>query len=233
MGSAGDIPDPDAIDRPADASPDFFEEEEQIEDGQVKDPLILWNTFFYHFNDKLYFYVLKPVAEGYGAAVPGVVRSWIRNFFQNLMTPVRLTSCLLQGKLDAAGGEIARFCLNTTVGILGFGDPARKYPGMNPSKEDLGQTLGSYGISEGFYIVWPIIGPSTLRDSVGMLGDRFLNPLSYVEPIETSIGIQSYERVNTTSFQIGDYESFKAAALDPYIALRDAYLQHRKKMTEE
>jgi len=212
---------------------DLFEEEMNAEIRQPTDPLIVWNKLVYHFNDRLYFYLLKPVAEGYGAVVPGLIRLRIRNFFHNLMTPVRLTSCILQGKLDAAGGEIARFCLNSTVGILGFGDPARKYPGMNASKEDLGQTLGAYGIPEGFYIVWPFIGPSTLRDSVGMLGDRLLNPLSYVEPIEASIGIQAYERVNTTSFQIGEYEGFKEAALDPYVALRDAYLQYRKKMIKE
>jgi phospholipid-binding lipoprotein MlaA len=114
------------------------------------------------------------------------------------------------------------------VGVLGFGNPAKKYPELNPSEEDLGQTLGAYGIGNGLYIVWPILGPSTLRDSVGLVGDLLLNPVSYVEPTEAAIGITGYETVNDTSFKIGDYESLKKAAINPYEALRDAYIQHRK-----
>jgi len=104
---------------------------------------------------------------------------------------------------------------------------------LNPGEEDLGQTLGSYGIGNGFYIVWPILGPSTLRDSMGMVGDWFLNPVSYVEPTETYLEIRAVETVNETSFKIGDYESLKEAAIDPYVALRNAYIQHRKKKVEE
>ncbi|GAJ08020.1 unnamed protein product, partial [marine sediment metagenome] len=119
------------------------------------------------------------------------------------------------------------------VGVLGFGDPAERWDELNTSEEDLGQTLGTYGIGHGFYIVWPFLGPSTLRDSIGMIGDSFLDPVSYVSPTEAYLEVRATETVNKTSFQIGDYESLKEAAIDPYVALRDAYIQNRKKKVEE
>jgi len=206
---------------------DLFDDEFKEDKVQVADPLSFWNRAMFHFNDKFYFWVLKPVARGYGAAVPSPVRIGVKNFFTNLTTPIRLVNCILQGKWQAANAEFARFLLNSTVGVLGFGNPAKKYPKLNPSEEDLGQTLGAYGIGNGFYVVWPFLGPSTLRDSVGLVGDLFLNPVSYVEPTEAAVGITGYEMVNDTSFQIGDYESLKKAAINPYEALRDAYIQHR------
>ena len=206
---------------------DLFEEDFEEDKVQVADPLAFWNRPMFHFNDKFYFWVLKPVARGYRALVPSTVRIGVKNFFTNLTTPIRLVNCILQWKWQAANAEFARFMLNSTVGVLGFGNPAKKYPKLNPSDEDLGQTLGVYGIGNGFYVVLPFLGPSTLRDSVGLVGDLFLNPTSYVEPTEAAIGIYSYKIVNDTSFKIGDYESLKKAAINPYEALRDAYIQHR------
>jgi phospholipid-binding lipoprotein MlaA len=199
----------------------------------VADPLAFWNLVMFHFNDKFYFWVLKPVARGYRAAVPSMVRVGVKNFFTNLSTPIRLVNCILQWKWQAANAEFARFMLNSTVGVLGFGNPAGKYPKLNLNEEDLGQTLGAYGIGNGFYLVLPFLGPSTLRDSVGLVGDLYLNPVSYVEPTEAAVGITSYKIVNETSFQIGDYESLKKAAINPYDALRDAYIQHRKSKVKE
>ena len=88
--------------------------------------------------------------------------------------------------------------------------------------------MGAYGIGNGFFIVWPFIGPSTLRDTVGFVGDGFLNPISYVDPAEASIAIRFYDRVNETSFRIGEYEAIKEAAIDPYDAIRNGYIQFRK-----
>ena len=206
---------------------DLFDDEFKEDKVQVADPLAFWNRAMFHFNDKFYFWVLKPVAKGYRAAVPRPARIGVRNFFTNITTPLRLVNCILQWKWQAAGAESVRFLLNSTVGVLGFGNPAKKYPKLNPSEEDLGQTLGAYGIGNGFYIVWPFLGPYTLRDSVGLVGDLFLNPVSYVKPIEAAVGINGYEILNDTSFKIGDYESFKKAAINPYEAQRDAYIQHR------
>lgn len=211
----------------------FLDEETEEEVVQVADPLAPWNRAMFHFNDKLYFWALKPLARGYRAVIPKPARSGVKNFFHNLTMPIRMVSCILQGKGRAASAELTRFLINSTVGVLGFGNPAKRWPELNPSEEDLGQTLATYGIGNGFYIVWPILGPSTLRDSVGMVGNWFLNPVSYVHPTEAHLEIRAVETVNKTSFRIGDYESLKEAAIDPYVAFRNAYIQHRKKKVEE
>lgn len=194
----------------------------------VPDPLEKFNRVMFVFNDRLYFWVLKPVAKGYRTVVPRPARTGLRNFFHNLGAPVRIVNNILQGKGQAAEAEVARFLYNATVGVLGFGNPAREHPGLNPGAADLGQTLGRYGIGDGFYLVWPVLGPSTLRDSVGRFGDSWLHPTNYVEPIELVLGAYALNTVNTTSFHIGDYESLKSAALDPYQSLRDAYIQLRR-----
>jgi phospholipid-binding lipoprotein MlaA len=213
---------------------DFFEDEFEEDKLQVADPLSPWNRAMFHFNDKLYFWVLKPLARGYKAVAPNFIRTGVKNFFRNITTPIRLVNCMLQAKGKAAAVEISRFVVNTTIGVLGFGSPADKYPKLAPpDSEDLGQTLGNYGLGNGFYIVWPIFGPSTLRDSIGRAGDFFLDPVNYVDPAEASIGIRAFDTVNNTSFRIGDYESFKKSAIDPYTALRDVYLQIRENKIKE
>jgi phospholipid-binding lipoprotein MlaA len=199
----------------------------------VADPIAPFNRGMFYFNDKFYFWVLKPVARGYRYIVPTPVRTGVKNFFYNLITPVRMVNCILQGKFYSVGTEFTRFVINSTVGMLGFVDPAQNYPMLKAKEEDLGQTFGNYGIGNGFYIVWPFLGPSTLRDTVGMAGDLFLNPVNYVRPVEASLGITACEKVNTTSFYIGDYEAIKDASLDPYSAIRDAYIQNRTKKTKE
>ena len=213
-----------------DLDDDFFGDEFEEEQAQIADPLSMWNRAMFHFNDKLYFWVLKPLARGYKAVTPDFFRTGVKNFFRNLTTPIRMVNCALQGKGEAFGIEFTRFLMNTTVGVLGLGSPADNYSRLiRPDEEDLGQTLGKYGIGNGFYIVWPVIGPSTLRDTVGWAGDWFLNPVNYIDPQEASLAVWSFDQVNQTSFRIGDYESLKKAAIDPYIALRDVYIQFRTK----
>ncbi|MCG6894216.1 MAG: VacJ family lipoprotein [Desulfobacteraceae bacterium] len=197
------------------------------------DPLYGLNVAMFELNDRLYFWLLKPLATGYRAVFPEPVRTGVRNFFYNLTAPIRIVSCLFQAKGPQFGSELIRFLMNSTVGVLGFGNPAAKYPDLTPPEEDLGQTLGSYGIGNGFYIVWPFLGPSTLRDSVGRFGQTFLNPVSYVEPWHSYIGIRALDLTNDLSFRIGDYESLKEAALDPYEALKDGYLQRRAAQIKE
>lgn len=212
---------------------DEFEKEFQSKSIQIADPLAPWNRLMFHVNDKLYFWFLKPLARGYRFVFPGFMRNGVKNFFRNIYTPIRFTSCLLQGKGKAAGNEFASFIINSTWGVLGFGEPAQKRLQIKLSDEDLGQTLGAYGIGNGFYIVWPVLGPSTLRDSVGSAGDGYLNPISYVDPTEAAIGIWFYDRLNETSFRIGEYEAIKQAAVDPYVAVRDGYIQFRKAKVAE
>lgn len=205
---------------PAASEPGAIEEERDI-----PDPLESINRAFFVFNDRLYFWALKPVAQGYKAVVPEKARVGVRNFFNNILFPVRFVNCLLQGKVEGAANEFANFMLNSTFGIAGFMDITK---GEIPRhREDLGQTFGVYGLGPGFYIVWPLLGPSTLRDSVGMAGDGFLNPVTYLEFPWYNIGYRATDAVNETSLSIGDYEAFKNAALDPYVSMRSAYHQNR------
>jgi len=210
-----------------------FDADNEEEDVQIADPLSLFNRGMYVFNDKLYFWLLKPAAKGYAAVVPERGRVSVRNFFHNLAFPVRFVSNLMQARGKSAVIEFARFGVNSTLGIAGLNDIAKKGLNLEVPDEDIGQALGSYKIGHGFYIVWPFFGPSSLRDTIGFVGDRFLYPVTYIDPAETSWGITAYETVNGTSLHIGDYESLKEAAIDPYISIRNAYIQHRKKKVEE
>ena len=195
----------------------------------LRDPLKPMNVAFYHFNDKLYFWVLKPVAQGYTYAVPETGRVWVRNFFTNLNMPTRVINCGLQLKGKDAGTELERFGINTTVGILGFGDPALNKWQIKPRKEDFGRTLGHYGTRPWIYLHWPIFGPSNPRDTVGLIADSFTDPLTYLLKFPPRVGVRVYDKVNGTSLAIGDYEDLKESALDPYVAVRDAYYQYREK----
>lgn len=221
---------------PADsAQAEFDGNDELFDEAPVPepDPLALWNLAVYYFNDTFYFGVTKPVVSAYRALFPKPIRTGVRNFFYNIAGPGRMINCLLQGKGQAAEAEFIRFCMNTTVGVLGFGNPAGKFKTLNPPAEDLGQSLGVFGFGEGVFIMWPVLGPSTFRDSIGMVGDWFLHPVTYIDPTETAMAITAYETVNDTSFRIGDYESLKEAAIEPYEALKDAYIQYRRKKVTE
>jgi phospholipid-binding lipoprotein MlaA len=213
------------------AETEFTEDEGNV--ITIADPIYPWNKAMYHFNDKLYFWILKPVAKGYSSVMPEDIRIVTRNFFSNLTTPVRFVGCLLQLRVKDAGNELVRFVYNSTAGVLGLADAAKADFNIVRSDEDVGQALGSYGIGHGFYIVWPFIGPSSLRDTVGWAGDYFLDPVSYVNPVEASLGIRTYDEVNETSLRIGDYEDLKKAAIDPYVSIRNAYIQYRQKKVDE
>jgi len=205
-----------------------WDTEESQEIALVSDPIEPFNRTMFYLNDKLYTWVLRPVSLGYRKVTPETVRVGISNFFTNLTTPIRFTNCLLQGKGRAATAEISKFIFNSTFGVLGFGDLFEDYPEMNPDREDLGQTLGSYGIGDGFYIVWPLLGASTLRDSFGLAGDTFLNPITYVDSTEAGLAARGVNTVNMLTFRIEDIDAAKKAAFDPYEANRNFYIQSRR-----
>jgi len=211
----------------------LLDEESEEPTLQIADPLAPLNRFWYHFNDKLYFGLLEPVARGYRAVVPTPVRIGFKNFFKNLTAPIRIVNCLLQGKGRSGADEFTRFIINTGPGLFGFLDATQNIPELKSADEDLGQTLAVYGFGDGFYIVWPFLGPSTLRDTIGGLGDRFLNPFTYVQPVEAAFGITAFRGINATSFRIGDYGAIKEMALEPYDAFQNAYLQNRQKKIKE
>jgi phospholipid-binding lipoprotein MlaA len=200
----------------------------------IPDPWIKMNTGFYHFNDKMYFWVLKPVARGYGFIIPEELRQSIRNVFYNIRFPVRFINCLLQGKVRKSGAEFGQFFINTTVGFVGLANVAANYPELQPSKEDLGQTFAVWGFDNGAYLTLPFFGPSSLRDGLGRVGDTFLDPLWWV-PTElwVTLSIRAGETVNDTSLRIGEYEALKEAAIDPYVMIRNAYVQNRNKLIAE
>jgi len=209
---------------------DYVPEEREPPAESISDPLEPFNRAMYHFNDKLYFWLLKPVGQAYGKAVPEPARISVRNFFSNLAFPVRFLSCLLQADFSGAAREAGRFTVNTVWGIGGLMDPSSERELNIPKQDvDLGQTLGIYGAGHGFYLVWPFFGPSSLRDSVDIVGGFFLYPVDYLNPWYTPVAVRSYEVVNETSLSIGDYESLKQAAIDPYFSIRDAFVQFRKK----
>lgn len=195
---------------------------------QIADPLESLNRGMFIVNDRLYFWVLKPVATGWRNITPSPVRTGIRNVFYNLTAPVRVINQLLQGKGKAAAAETGKFFVNSIWGIFGLIDASQQLPSLQVPPEDLGQTLGHWGIGNGFYLVLPLLGPSTLRDGIGQVGDFFLQPTSYADwNLETRIGKSALETVNSTSFRIGDYETIKGASLDPYTAVRNGYVQMR------
>ena len=207
------------------------EGEEEFAEETIPDPLEPVNRLFFHFNDKLYYWLLKPVATAYKAVLPQAVRVSVSNFFSNLTTPIRVANCILQGDVDAAGNETARFMWNTTVEALGLFDPAKSMCKINKDDRDLGQTFGKWGINSGFYIEWPVLGPSSVRDTFGFVGDFFLDPKTYVSYVydhPITYAIRPFEIVNETSLRLGEYEDFKKMAVDPYVAKRDGYYQYRQ-----
>ncbi len=207
------------------------ETEEGVED--LSDPLEPVNRIFYRFNDRLYFWFIKPVCKGYNKVVPEVARRGIRSFFSNVYTPVRAANCLLQGKLGGFWREIARFIINTTAGGLGFRDAAFEDYHVEKSAEDFGQTLGFYGIGFGPYLVIPFVGPSSLRDAAGSAADSFMYPPNYYMNMWESMGRSAYRKINDVSLRLGEYESFKETAIDPYVSIRQAYYQYRLKQLKK
>ena len=206
---------------------DFEDFEDDQADLSIADPIEPINRAIFQFNDTLYTWLLRPLSLGYRKITPQLIRTGVKNFFHNLTTPIRFVNCILQGKGQAAAAEVASFTLNSVYGVLGFGDVTKGHAELNPDTEDLGQTLGRYRVANGFYIVLPLFGPSTLRDAVGRVGDAFLDPVNYVEPTEWSLAIKGYDMVNDLSFRIADIDAAKKAAFDPYQAARDFYIQSR------
>ena len=210
---------------------DPFENDDELSSGkaagEIFDPIEGYNRVMHAFNDKLYHYFLKPVAKGYDFIVPKPARVSVKRVFYNAAMPKRFVNCLLQGKLKGAGTEFARFSINTTFGLGGLFNPAGNC--IEDYNEDSGLTLGHYGMGTGIYLVWPFLGPSSIRGTTGTVLDIALSPLTYVNmELWERLSIRNYETVNDTSLRLGEYEDLKKSAIDPYIALRNAYFQNRQ-----
>lgn len=191
----------------------------------ISDPWERTNRTLFKFNDRLFTYVLEPVGKGYKAVTPQSLRESIGRLFTNAKYPVRLVNNAAQGKFKGAGVETERFVINTTVGIGGLLDPAASWNlEAHPASSD--QTLASYGVHTGNYIVVPIFGPSTVRGVGGLIADAALTPWSYIySPAVIGYVQPPVEMINKTSLRIGDYEAAKKATLDFYAAARSAYFE--------
>lgn len=204
---------------------------DDFEDAQaplINDPLETVNRGTFWLNDKLYFYALKPVARVF-RIVPRDGRRAVKNFFANVSSPLRIINAGLQLKPASVGQELTRFLINSTFGIVGLFDVAAKW-GMTPVDEDFGQTLGRYGVGSGFYLVLPLIGPSSFRDLGGTVVDTFVLPgnlatfrLNAAEQFALRGGIA----INDLSLDNDSYEKLKRDSLDPYLFLRASYAQFR------
>jgi len=203
------------------------------QEAAVADPLEPWNRMIFTFNDKVYFWALKPAIKGYNWAIPEIARKSIRNFFDNVEMPTRFVSSVLQLDIKGAGIELARFTINSTIGVAGLFDVAQSKFKLKPQEKDIGQTLGKYGIGEGFYIVWPFLGPSDARDTIGTASDLYLSPWIKVRPAWIAGTLGGIEYFNKASFDGAEYEELVNSAIEPYAALKNAYIQYRRNMVKE
>jgi len=198
----------------------------------ANDPLEGLNRAIYRFNREADRLVLKPVAEGYAKITPAPVRQSVGHFFSNLGELLVFGNDLLQLKLPEAGTDAGRFLLNTTVGFFGFFDPATEY-GLAKRNEDLGQTLGYWGVGPGPYLMLPLLGPSTLRDGVGLVGDSVVTNLPYAvidhddTRQATYIGANLLKIINSRAESLDADQMLDSASTDSYLFLRNAYLQKR------
>ncbi len=192
-----------------------------------RDPWERFNRGIFAFNDAVDVWVLEPVATGYDKVTPDELQRCISNFFWNLRAPVSSVNNLLQGKPLGAATELGRFTMNVTLGLAGFLDPAA-YFGLERKNEDFGQTLGVWGVPNGPYLVLPLLGPSTVRDTGGLAVDSLLNPSWYYLDAAVTVGSRVVDTINARSLMLQEVRDAKASALDFYTFLRDAYLQHRQ-----
>ena len=211
---------------------------DEFASGQkVNDPFIRFNRTIFAFNDTLNTYALRPIAHGYAKIVPRPVRNGITNAFDNAQFPVRFVNCVLQGKLKRSAQETGKFVVNSVAGFGGLMRVSDHVTSLaNVPAEDFGLTLGVWGIPAGPYLVVPLLGPSGCRDLVGFAGDYVIYPLNWHAVgiihhafISNTINgaLSGTRTVNGLPKSVQDYDQMKAAAVDPYIAMRDAYTSYR------
>ena len=182
--------------------------------------------------------ILEPIAKGY-SKLPNPVKTGTSNFTSNIATLLSIPNNLLQGNIKQLGHATGSFIVNTSVGILGFLNPAEKI-GLKPHKEDVGQTLGSYGIGPGCYFVLPILGPTTVRDSIGLVADSFVDPFAQITLREKELlsisgneldyfSVKGVAAVDFRSDNITNFNSLEKNSIDLYSSLKSVYLQDRER----
>ncbi len=198
-----------------------------------KDPLEGMNRAVYKFNDVADKAVIKPIAGAYKAVTPSPIRTGVNNFFNNIGTLITTINDLLQLKLDKAMQDGGRFAINTTFGIAGLIDVA-SMDGIEKRNEDFGQTLGYWGVNEGPYLVLPFFGPSSVRDTTGLVVDTvFFDPVSYLDDQRARNQIRLLRALDARAQLLPASDLLDDAALDPYAFMRDAYLQRRRSQVQD
>ena len=197
------------------------------------DPWEPFNEKMFNFNYKLDRYLIKPVAKVYNEIVLDGEKQAIANLLNNIRVPKRFVNSLLQGKFKGAAREIARFVINTTLGVAGMADVAKYQFHLEPSNEDTGQTFGYYGSGPGPYLVLPFLPPMDVRDGIGYVFDLAMDPLTYVLPTGPSLGRYTEDMVNNRAQNLDTYQSVEESTLDLYSAVRNGYLTKRKQQIAE
>lgn len=189
-----------------------------------EDPWEGFNRAMFRFNDTLDTYALKPVAKGYQAVTPQFLEDGIHNVFSNIGDVGNLANDLFQAKFHNAGVDTGRLLFNTSFGLLGFFDVATQM-GLQRNDEDFGQTLGYWGVGSGPYVVLPFFGPSTVRDTGGMVPESFLGPYPYIDHVPTRNVTRAVDVVDTRANLLS---AEKLITGDKYVFIRNAYLQNRE-----
>jgi len=197
--------------------------------GDKVDPWENWNRKVFHFNERLDENVLKPTATAYSNVVPRPVRSGIDNFLGNAADAWSGVNNFLQGKFAKGFEDVMRFGTNTVFGLGGFMDVATEM-GLDHQYEDFGQTLGAWGFGPGAYVVWPLFGPSSVRESFALPLDRAVSPALVINDGAVKWEIATLQIVNTRANLLGASKVLDDIALDKYTFVRDAYLQRRRSL---
>lgn len=197
-----------------------------------RDPYEPFNRSVYRFNDGVDKTVAQPAARVYRAVLPSFVRTGVANVFSNVCDIRNGLNNGLQGKFGDASSDFGRVVINSTIGIAGLFDVASK-AGIAKHNEDFGQTLAVWGVGSGSFLVLPILGPTTTRDAVGRVFDYASDPLTFVQPFGAQLGARAAEGVDTRAQFLEAGALLKDAALDPYLFMRDAYLQRREALVRD
>lgn len=196
------------------------------DDDGTNDPYEDVNRAIFEFNNKLDNAVFEPVAESYVENVPEGLRQVVHDALRYLKTPVILANDLLQGDIDRAGNTLSRFVTNTTAGFAGMVDTASK-TGVPYHDEDLGQTLAVWGVGEGPYLMIPILGPMTVRDGIGKIGDSFIDPVGEIDQTSFEWSQRVMDGVDTRAGLLDTLDDLERTSLDYYAAIRSLYRQKR------
>jgi phospholipid-binding lipoprotein MlaA len=197
-------------------------------DDSDSDPWEPFNEKMFWFNrEVLDRFLLKPAATAWDFVIPNPVQKGIHNVFDNLTVVRRVVNNTLQLKFEGAAKEVARFTINSTIGVAGFFDVAKEGFGIEQSDEDTGQTFGVWGIGPGPFLVLPFLPPLTVRDGIGYAFDVAMTPLVYFIPWYASIGASATEMINERSLNLDRFERVEESTVDLYSAVRNAYLQRR------